>query len=169
MEFSKWRGDFQVGLIEAVASDTGKTAKQENDRMKQEKHQHVNKNNFKCITQKNLRDPILRATATNDSGEIFECKNEEEMTEYMVKSNHSQQQQNIETPYMTKPLGDIFRYLAKEKVAQSVFNGNYKPPYNTPNFVKEFLKTLEMLEKIRKLGPVDLSTSCEKNWTGWGK
>ena len=65
-------------------------------------------NNSKCIQQKNVRDPIIRATAINNSGEIFECKNEEEMIAYMVKSKISQQQQSIETPFMTNPLVDIF-------------------------------------------------------------
>ena len=75
-------------------------------------------NNSKCIQQKNVRDPILRATATNDSGEIFEYENEEEMIAYMAKSNLSRQQQSIETLFMTKPLVDIFGYIALDKVAQ---------------------------------------------------
>ena len=125
-------------------------------------------NNSKCIRQKNVRDPILRATATNNSGEICECKNEEEMIAYMVKSNLSRQQQSIETPFITTPLVDIFGYLAKDGVAQSVINGTYQPPPNTPKYVIEFLQTLEMPATIRELGPVDLSTSCEENRTGWG-
>ena len=87
----------------------------------------------------------------------------------MAKSNLSQQQQSIETPFMTTPLVDIFGYLAKDGVAQSVINGTYQPLPNTPKFVKEFLKTLEMPEAIIELGPVDLKTSCEENRTGWGK
>ena len=56
-------------------------------RMKREKHQRAMGNNAKCIRHKNTRDPILQATATNDNGEIFECKNEEEMVSYgKVKS-----------------------------------------------------------------------------------
>ena len=70
---------------------------------------------------------------------------------------------------MTSPLVDIFGYLVKDKVAQSVINGTYQPPQNTPKYVKEFLQTLEMPAAIRELGPVDLLTSCEKNRTGWGK
>ena len=46
-------------------------------------------NNDKCIQQKNTQDPILQATATNNNGEIFECKNEEEIVAYMAKSNVS--------------------------------------------------------------------------------
>ena len=91
LEFPKWREEFQVGLIEAVAKDTGKTAQQVKERMKREKHQRVMGNNYKCIQQKNVRDPILRATAINNSGEIFECKNEEEIIAYMAKFNLSQQ------------------------------------------------------------------------------
>ena len=72
-----------------------------------------------------MRDPILRATATNDSREIFQCKNEEEMVAYMVKSNLSRQQQSIETPIMTKRLVDIFGYLVEDKVAQTVINGTF--------------------------------------------
>ena len=87
-------------------------------------------NNSKCIRQKNIRNPILRATITNDSREIFECKNEEEMVAYMAKSNLSRQQQSIETPFMTKPLVDIFEYLAEDKAAQA------------PKYVFEFLKKL---------------------------
>ena len=117
------REEFQTGLIEAVAEDTGKTAKQIKAKIKREKHQCVMGNNSKCIQQKNVHNRILRATITNDSREIFECKNEEKMVAYMAKSNLSQQQQIIETPFMAKPLVDIFGYLAKDKVAQAVING----------------------------------------------
>ena len=70
---------------------------------------------------------------------------------------------------MTTPLVDVFGYLAKDKVAQSVIHGTYQPPPNTPKYVKEFLQTVEMPAAIRELGPVDLSTSCEEKKTGWGK
>ena len=33
-EFPQWREEFQIGLIEAVAEDTGRTAKQIKARMK---------------------------------------------------------------------------------------------------------------------------------------
>ena len=42
--------------------------------MEQEKHQKVIGINSKCIRQKNIRDLILRATATNDSEEILYAK-----------------------------------------------------------------------------------------------
>ena len=48
-EFPKWREEFQVGLIEAVANDTGKTTQQVKDRMKRENHQRVMGNNSKRI------------------------------------------------------------------------------------------------------------------------
>ena len=88
------------------------------------------------------------------------------MVVYMAKSNLSRQQQNIKTPFMTKPLVDIFGYLAEDKVAQSIINGTFQPPANRPKFVIEFLETLVMLEAVRELGPVDLTTSCEENRTG---
>ena len=58
-EFPKWRQEFQVGLIEAVAEDTGQTAKQIKAQMKREKHQRVMGNNVKCIQYKDARNPIL--------------------------------------------------------------------------------------------------------------
>ena len=47
--FPQWREEFQIGLIEAVAEDTGKTAKQVKAQMKRGKHQRVIANNSKCI------------------------------------------------------------------------------------------------------------------------
>ena len=67
-------------------------------------------NSYKCTRQKNVRDFILRATATNDFGEIFECKNEEEIVAYLAKLNLSRQQQSIETPFMTKPFEKLSKY-----------------------------------------------------------
>ena len=58
-------------------------------------------NNTKCVQQKNVRDPILWVMATNNSREIFEYEDEKEMVAYMAKSNFSQQQQSIKTPFMT--------------------------------------------------------------------
>ena len=168
-EFPTWREEFQIGLIEAIAEDTGTTVKQIKARMKREKHQRVMGNNAKCIRQKNASDPILRATATNDNGEIFECENEEEMVSYMAKSNLSRQQQSVETPFMTPPLVDIFGYLAKDEVAQSVINGTFIAPADTNKYVLEFLDTLVMPEGIRELGPVKLKINCEENRTGWAK
>ena len=85
--------------------------------------------------KKNASNPILRATATNDNGYIFGCKNEEELILYMAKSNLSRQQQSVETPFMTPPLVDIFGYLAKDKFAQSVINGTFIAPADTPKYV----------------------------------
>ena len=126
-------------------------------------------NNSKCIQQKDVCNPILRATATNDSREIFGCKNEKEMVACMAKSNLSRQQQSIETQFMIKSLVDIFGYSAEDKVAQAVINGTFQPPADTPKYAIGFLETLVMLDTIRELGPVDLTTSCEENRTGWKK
>ena len=73
-EFEQWREEFQIGLIEAVAEDTVRTLKQIKVRMKREKYQRVMENNSKCIRQKNARDSILWATATNDNGEFSNVK-----------------------------------------------------------------------------------------------
>ena len=37
------------------------------------------RNSCKCIGHTNVRDPILGAKGTNENGEIFKCKNEEEI------------------------------------------------------------------------------------------
>ena len=68
---------------------------------------------------------------TNNPREIFGYKNEKEMVAYMAKLDLSQQQQSIETPFMTTPLMDMFRYLAEDKVAQAVINGTFIAPANT--------------------------------------
>ena len=114
-----------------------------------------------------VRNPILRAMATNDSREIFEYKNEEEMVAYMAKSNLYRLQQSIGTPFMTKLLVDRFGYLAEDKFTQVVINGTFQAPADTPKYVLEFLETLVMLDTIREIGPVDLTTSCEENRTKW--
>ena len=84
-EIPKWREEFQIGLIEAVAEDTGRTVEKIKARMKREKHQCVMGNNDKCVHQKTHVILFFRATATNDNGKIFECKNEEGMVSYMAK------------------------------------------------------------------------------------
>ena len=70
---------------------------------------------------------------------------------------------------MTKPFVDIFGYLAEDKVAQAVINGTFQALADTPKYVLEFSETLVMPDAIRKLGPVDLPTSCEKNKMGQKK
>ena len=114
----------------------------------------------------NTRDHTLRVTVTDNHGEIFECENEEEMVSYMAKSNLSRQQHSIETPFMSSPLVDIFRYLAEDKVAQAVINGTFISTVNTPKYVLDFLDTLVILDTITELGPVDLETSYKKNRMG---
>ena len=103
-EFPQWREEFQIRLIEAVTEDTGRMAKQIKARMKREKHQRV-MGTILNEYDKKMHDPILRATATNDNGEIFGCENEEEMVSYMAKSNLSRQQQSVKNPIYDTPLG----------------------------------------------------------------
>ena len=67
---------------------------------------------------------------------------------------------------MTKLFVDIFGYLAEDRVAQAVINDTFQAPVDTPKYVLEFLETLVMLDAIRELGPVDLTTSYEENRTG---
>ena len=64
---------------------------------------------------------------------------------------------------------DIFGYLAEDKVAQSVINGTFIAPADTPKYVLEFLDTLVIPGANRELGPMNLKTSCEDNRTGWRK
>ena len=61
---------------------------------------------------------------------------------------------------------DIFGYLAEDKVAQAVINGTFQQLVDTSKYVIEFFEILVMSDPIRETGPVDLTTSCEKNRTG---
>ena len=70
---------------------------------------------------------------------------------------------------MITPLVDIFGYLVEDKVAQSVINGTFIAPADTPKYVREFLDTLVMLDAISELGPVNMKTSCEDNRIGVAK
>ena len=55
--------------------------------MKRKHYQIIMGRREKCIRQKNCRDPIVRATATNLHGEIYECLQEDIIVATMVKSN----------------------------------------------------------------------------------
>ena len=70
---------------------------------------------------------------------------------------------------MKKPLVNIFGYLAEDKVAQAVINGTFQAPVDMPKCVLKYLETLVMPDAIRELGPVDSTTSCEKNRKEWKK
>ena len=62
----------------------------------------------------------------------------------MAKSNLSQQQQSIKTPFMITPLVDIFGNLAEDKVAQAVISSTFRALADTLKYVLEFLDTLVM-------------------------
>ena len=81
-----------MGLIEAVANDKDRSAAQVEAQMKQENDQKLMGRNAKCIRHKNLRDPIVRVTATNFQGEVYECLQEDTMVAAMAKSNLNRQQ-----------------------------------------------------------------------------
>ena len=95
--------------------------------MKQENDKKIMGRNAKCIRKKILRDPIVRATATNSQGEVYECLQEDTMVAAMAKSNLNRQQQSNDTPFMTLSLVDIFGYLANDKPAMEVINGTFVP------------------------------------------
>ena len=129
--------------------------------MKRENDQKIMGRNAKCIRHKNLRDPIVQATATNSHSEVYEYLQEDTMVVTIAKSNFNRQQRN-DTPFMTLPLVDIFGYLANDKPAMEVINGTFVPPDSTPQYMLEFLEVLKMLDAIRALGPVDLSITSEE-------
>ena len=86
-DLPKWKEEFQVSLVNALASAKHKSPKAIIAQMKHEKHQKVLGIKSRIIRQKNKNDPILQATATNEAGQVYKCTNESEMVAAMAKSN----------------------------------------------------------------------------------
>ena len=138
----KWREEFQVSLVNALASAKDKSPKVIIAQMKRKKHQKLLGIKSRIIRQKHKNDPILQATATNEAGQVYECTDESEMVKAMAKSNLSRQQQSTSTPFMTEPLLTDFGYLANDKAAQEVLNGTYVPPLSqtaTASYGRKFV------------------------------
>ena len=66
----KWREEFQVSLVNALASAKDKSPKVIIAQMKREKHQKLLGIKSRIIRQKHKNDPILQATATNEAGQV---------------------------------------------------------------------------------------------------
>ena len=72
----KWREEFQVSLVNALASVKDKSPKVIIAQMKREKHQKLLGIKSRIIRQKHKNDPILQATATNEAGQVYQCTDE---------------------------------------------------------------------------------------------
>ena len=111
----------------------------------------------------------MRAIATDENGNNFECNNQETMVPVIAESNKIRQEQCLDTPFMMEPLLLDFGYLANEENAKKVLEGVYTPPEGTcPNAI-EFIETLKMPVSIRNLESVGLEVSAKQNKEAWKK
>ena len=103
--------------------------------------------------------------ATNNSGKFLNAKIKKngsihgKVKPFTTATKH-------QNPFMRKPLVDLSRNSAEDKVSQAVINSTFQTPVDTPKYVFEFLEILVIPDTIRELGPVDLTPSCEENKTG---
>ena len=82
----------------------------------------------RAIREKNLKLPVMRAVATDENGNNYECNSQETMVPVIAESNKIRQEQCVDTPFMTEPLLSDFGYLANEENTQKVLDGEYVPP-----------------------------------------
>ena len=167
------------GLINALAKeedkkkknpDPTKTRLQIEARIKREQKQRVMGKAARSIRRKNIKDPVLRAIATDSEGNTYECNSQESMVPAMGTSNSTRQQQCAQTPFQMAPLLDIMGYLMdNDDIAQQVMNGTFSPPEGTDSVAAELLTTLKMEDSVRQLGPLDMAITPEDNRSGWRK
>ena len=118
------------------------------------------------IRGKGIKDPVLRTIATDKNGDDFKCNSEQTMIPE-IKSNRIRPQQCIDTLFITKPLVNLFGYLANEQNLKRVINGRFISLEGTNSYAVEFLDTLRMPRLIKALEKVGLEVTSAINATGW--
>ena len=111
----------------------------------------------------------MRAIATDENSNNFECNNQETMVPVIPESNKIQQEQSLDTPFMMEPLLSDFGYLANEENVKKISEGVYTPPEGTCPYTIEFIETLKMPVLIRNLKGVGLEVSAKQNKEAWRK
>ena len=117
----------------------------------------------RTIRGKNVKLPVMRAIATDEDGNNFECNDQATMVPVIAESNKTRQEQCIDTPFMMEPLLSDFGYLASEENAKKVLEGTYVPPEGTCQYAVEFIETLKMPISIRNLERVGLEVTEKQN------
>ena len=170
---------FKKGLIDALTKeevklrknpDPTKTRIQIEARIKREQKARVMGLAARNIRRKNMKDPVLRAVASDPEGNTYECNSQESMIKAMSSSNSNRQQQCKQTPFQMAPLLDIMGYLMdNDEIAQQVMDGTFSPPEGTDPVAAELLETLQMENSVRSLGTLDMSITPDDNRSGWKK
>ena len=89
--FEKWRNEFNESKIDALAKEEKTTADKIRCRIKREQKAREMGSKARSIRAKGIKDPVLRATATDENGNEFECNSQETMIPIIAKSNLERQ------------------------------------------------------------------------------
>ena len=123
----------------------------------------------RIIRAKNVKLPVMRAIATDENGNNYECNLQQTMIPVIAESNRIRQEQCIDTPFMIPPLLEDFGYTAYENNTQKVLAGEYVPPAGTCPYAAEFIEVLKMPIAIKKLEKIGIEVTAKQNKEAWRK
>ena len=118
-KFEKWRDKYNESLIDALAKEQNILKQAIRKRIIREQVSRLMGRRARAIREKNLKLPVMRAVATDENGNNYECNSQETMVPVIAESNKIRQEQCVDTPFMTEPLLSDFGYLANEENTQN--------------------------------------------------
>ena len=99
-EFEKWRDEYNESLIDSLAKEQNVQKQAIRKRIIRERLSRLMGRRAREIRAKNLKLPVMRAIATDENGNNFECNSQETMVPVIAESNKIRQEQCVNTPFM---------------------------------------------------------------------
>ena len=101
-------------MIDALAKEKNVAKEKIHRRIRRERKAREMGKRARMIRGKNIKLPVMRAVATDEHGNNYECNTQDTMVPVIAESNRIRQEQCEDTPFMIPPLLQDFGYTAYE-------------------------------------------------------
>jgi hypothetical protein len=156
-------------LARSKSQDDGKSEDQHIKSLISVEKQRRQGRNVKVMNHKLKTFGTSRIVSPDSTGTWVEHTSKEDIEAGCQWENSRRFLQTSETPFMTFPLLDEFRYLAQGHATSAVLDGTYIPPPGTDVHAQILLLQLKMDPVVAAAPPMNVVFSIEQHMKGWRK
>ena len=162
-----WRDDHLTGIADALAEENHTSRATEMIKMRTIERQRRMGRSAKRIRGTGTKTPVTKVTFTDALGTIVTCTDQATIVPACVRSNIHTQLQAIQTPFLQEPLLSFIGYRAELPGANDILNGCFVIPSGTDKYACELIREMEMPDRIRRAGPINVTVTPDNHRTFW--
>jgi hypothetical protein len=162
-----WRDDHLTGLADALAEENNSSRATEMIKMRTIEKQRCMGRSAKNIRGTGGKNPVTKVTYNDPMGAIVTCTEQATIVPACVRSNLKRQLRAIPTPFLQEPLLSYIGYRAELEGADQILDGCFVPPPGTDKYACELIREMEMPERIRLAGPIDITVTPANHRSFW--